>query len=851
MKKKKIIIALLIVIIIELLAVFITAIKVMNPKPKKQTPVNVKEKIKEIEEKEQEPEKETNLTEEYIEYQKLTEEEKQNLEVIPRKEKIDEKELDNIIDEQKEIELPSYFNLNNKIKINVENQGSYGLCWAFASLKTLETYLELHNNQDYNLSEIKLDYITSNLMYGTRPIHNGGSFDNFEEYLMRTGPKKQEENEYHDYEEEEYQTFIDEQDLARVTETINFPAVYEYDGNGEKSKEQIKEETEKLRKALKTHIIENGALYSTISTPTGINHYCNKSCMVSHAITIVGWDDNYKKENFKDSNGQMPENDGAYIAINSWGEEWGDKGYFYISYEDENVEKEMNGITSISMDKTESLDKVTSPKIKQILDSNYGYSYIDNKITNLTLKRITFLDLQEQELESDDIESLNILSNLGYLNLSNNKLENIDKLNIDKLYSLDLSNNNIKDISNVNLKNLKYLMLNENKNLTGIENLKNINSLELKNSNIKDIDLTKLTNLSSINLSDNPIEHITLKEKMEYVNLNNSNIISINELKNLKEIESLYLVNNNIESLEGLESVKKIGYLNLSDNKIKNIEGLKEKNISNINLTNNEIEDIEPINTAVIERIILVNNKIKDISKIKNDNIKYIDLSNNPEISDYGALKNIKSIVLRENNISNAELLEPLTNVEYLDISKNDIGNITPLNNLTNLKILYIDENENITGILENNIEELSVKKCKLKDIDITKMKNLTSLDISNNEIDITKLLQNANDNLYIFANEITLSVPQLEYLINENKNLKNKNIYYGLYRPVINIDIETPYDLNNLKWLKLDNNIELENGTIQNNILYVIDNTNPIKLNLNNHIDYTIYDPIIIFNVK
>ena len=47
----------------------------------------------------------------------------------------------------------------------------------------------------------------------------------------------------------------------------------------------------------------------------------------NHAICVVGWDDNFSKDNFL----TKPEGDGAWIIKNSWGTEWGDNGYFYIS----------------------------------------------------------------------------------------------------------------------------------------------------------------------------------------------------------------------------------------------------------------------------------------------------------------------------------------------------------------------------------------------------------------------------------------------------------------------------------------------------------------------------------------
>ena len=49
-----------------------------------------------------------------------------------------------------------------------------------------------------------------------------------------------------------------------------------------------------------------------------------------HAIAIVGWDDDYAKENFP----VRPAGNGAFLCKNSWGKDFGDNGYFYISYYD-------------------------------------------------------------------------------------------------------------------------------------------------------------------------------------------------------------------------------------------------------------------------------------------------------------------------------------------------------------------------------------------------------------------------------------------------------------------------------------------------------------------------------------
>lgn len=63
--------------------------------------------------------------------------------------------------------------------------------------------------------------------------------------------------------------------------------------------------------------------------------YYNSGTDINHAVTIVGWDDNYNLENFQE--GRRPSSNGAFIVKNSWGSEWGDEGFFYISYEDKSL----------------------------------------------------------------------------------------------------------------------------------------------------------------------------------------------------------------------------------------------------------------------------------------------------------------------------------------------------------------------------------------------------------------------------------------------------------------------------------------------------------------------------------
>ncbi len=88
-------------------------------------------------------------------------------------------------------------------------------------------------------------------------------------------------------------------------------------------------------------------------------HYIPEHLGSNHVVCIVGWDDDYSRENFNPL--YQPPADGAWIAKNSWGAQtdpddegsgWGvdGTGFFYLSYYDQSVNMPSSFIFDVNSD---------------------------------------------------------------------------------------------------------------------------------------------------------------------------------------------------------------------------------------------------------------------------------------------------------------------------------------------------------------------------------------------------------------------------------------------------------------------------------------------------------------------
>lgn len=215
----------------------------------------------------------------------------------------------------------------------VKNQRNTSLCWAFSLASNLETSLLTREQKYYDLSEEQLAYFWANRV--NDPLGNTPN-----DKITRT------QSDYHGTGNGRVASFFlstwsgmtTEEKVPFQSSSVTWPDSLAYDTSAYMEDAIFSQYTVERTKQLLMEYNSVSAMIYMLDNyyyPDTASYSCPQSGLVNHAVTIVGWDDTYSKENFPSASGVN--NDGAWIVKNSYGKNWGKNGYFYLSYEDKSI----------------------------------------------------------------------------------------------------------------------------------------------------------------------------------------------------------------------------------------------------------------------------------------------------------------------------------------------------------------------------------------------------------------------------------------------------------------------------------------------------------------------------------
>ena len=285
---------------------------------------------------------------------------------------------------------PETFDLRNVDGVDYttpnRNQSTSSLCAFFATTGTLESNLlyqsrTAYSNSALKFSERQLDYATSSggiieypqskgrelLIEGAnfeelaRVAKNGLGFVNLNKQPFDLSKNQKEISDILNFENSEYE----------LNEAINFPFLDTATANESDINNYVN--------MIKDYVITYGGVYVATGSPQGgcayydssINNYLiydtnetreDDACILNyHAMEIIGWDDSRE----------------CWLVKTSWGPNWGDKGTFWVSYNDYYISRSCLSLNSFVS--TNDISKVYTYNTSGITGSSMGLNNGEGK----------------------------------------------------------------------------------------------------------------------------------------------------------------------------------------------------------------------------------------------------------------------------------------------------------------------------------------------------------------------------------------------------------------------------------------------------------------------------------------
>lgn len=318
-----------------------------------------------------------------------------------------------------EASLPGYYSILDDYYVLNKNQGKMGLCWDFASTRSVETLYAKHLNEYISLSE-------AGYAFYTKEVGSGSPFSTHHYAMSRDEDRDDDEKDGFSYFENQFpyellfyangNPRISKGTAKRINSYLN---KLKLKGLGEMI-EPVRISGENKVEKIKKHIYHESSVFyeiknyiyklNTLNSGETVNLEEKKpSANEDHAISLIGFDDEYKYE-FKGKTYK-----GAFIGMNSNSYHKGDS-IVYVPYKYvENADNQLDVAGYRFVNKGE-----------QVISERGSVDYVDNKIINKNNSSVNFVS-EQGKFKNNNIFTKNQKINITY------KTPGSDELNIQVL----------------------------------------------------------------------------------------------------------------------------------------------------------------------------------------------------------------------------------------------------------------------------------------------------------------------------------------------------------------------------------------------------------------------------------
>lgn len=645
--------------------------------------------------------------------------------------------------------LPAKYDLRDYGYVTpVRNQGYIGDCWTFSTYGSLESVEKKRTGRTFDFSEINM--AANN---GDVSVDSGGNNYISSAYLVSwKGPILETDDPYPN--PPYASNVVVKSGLTpqyHVQDIIYLPKRTSASDNAD----------------LKSAILSYGAVSSSYYhgsqyyVDNGQASYYNPTVTTgNHAITIIGWDDNYSAANFSSA----PPGNGAFLCKNSWGDYWGDSGYFYISYYDVCLGYDLNAVFN-GVESANNYKHMYSYYDKAMYSGIGGPQYAGNKYTAASddvISAVGFYTHAQNvsyEIYVDKLTGSSVgapvnlaasgtMSQAGYHTIKlGSKLNVLQgqqfmvwvKLTGDYYYGYSNSTmasgksyvsyygsvNNSSLVLGINAYSESYdpnmyisiasedpqsgeLTPSKPVTITYSEDISagtGYNNISLKDENDSEVDKSVAISGKSLIIKELPENHLNGKLKLfipKDAVKGTSGKYAYFDYNNTFNVyaDGSTIVNFKDSALEGAVRSKL--------NKLSgDITALDMRNIQSLDVSNSGLRSLSGLEYAAnLTQLSAQGNKIISLEPLK-------------------LVKNLSSLDISNNSVKDISALSRLTNLTTLNLSDNLIRDISPLGNMTKLGSL---------DLYSNLITDIGI---------LERLSKLTSLDIGHNLIKDISTLSN------------------------------------------------------------------------------------------------------------